>query len=157
MLRSIKVASTFHSTAQVVKNITIALPDIVANIPDGWNNVQSIHIKTSQSISLPIWTCDLAAGERWTGVALTEGPLIEEVVPDKVDWASHAQGKRRRDVDEVESSEPSPSKRKVASRQGRETTENKLSTVSKSSKSISKINNKTSTKDKSSRKTAVIT
>jgi ribosome biogenesis protein UTP30 len=38
-----------------------AIPFVVANVHEGWENVQSLHIKTSQSVSLPIWSC----GERW--------------------------------------------------------------------------------------------
>ena len=64
---SIKIATTSQTIKHTLENITVALPHIIAHIPDGWNNVQSLHIKTSQSVSLPIWTCDLGDGDdaRW--------------------------------------------------------------------------------------------
>jgi ribosome biogenesis protein UTP30 len=43
--------------------------------------VQSLHIKTSASVSLPIWSCDLGVGEsgRWTGLVRTsEGSKASE-------------------------------------------------------------------------------
>jgi len=61
---SIKIASTSHNRAQILKNLVHAIPFVVANVYEGWENVQSLHIKTSQSVSLPIWSCDLM-GERW--------------------------------------------------------------------------------------------
>lgn len=40
------------------------------NIKDNWDNIQSLHIKTNSSVSLPIWTCELgdAKGGRWDGM-----------------------------------------------------------------------------------------
>lgn len=48
-------------------NLQKALPVIVAGIKDGWTNIQSLHIKTNSSVSLPIWVCTLDASEggRW--------------------------------------------------------------------------------------------
>ena len=54
--------------------------------------MQSLHIKTSTSISLPIWTCDLGAeaGGRWDGLVAedvemsgSESESEEEVGEDK--------------------------------------------------------------------------
>lgn len=70
LVRSIKIAPASFAPAQVLENLTSALPSIVKNIKGGWENVQSLHIKTSASVSLPIWSCDLGAGEggRWSGL-----------------------------------------------------------------------------------------
>lgn len=69
-----------HSSAQLLRNLSAALPHIVKNIRENWDNVQSIHIKTSSSASLPIWTCGLdeEEGGRWDG--LTRVPI-----PDNMD------------------------------------------------------------------------
>ena len=83
---SIKVASTSHSRIQILKNLVNAIPFVVAGVPEGWENVQSLHIKTSQSVSLPIWSCDLVAGERWKRIQ--ESAQGDEVAP--------VIGKRRR-------------------------------------------------------------
>ena len=44
------------------------------HIKDGWDNIQSLHIKTNSSASLPIWTCELgdAKGGRWDGMVGSE-------------------------------------------------------------------------------------
>lgn len=102
--RSIKIASATHSTAQIVKNLEVAIPSIVAKIPDGWGNIQSLHIKTSQSASLPIWTCDLASGDRWT---VTSDPGIPLLTQD----SEIKSGKRRRDETTEEASN-TPAQRK---------------------------------------------
>jgi len=58
----------------------------MANVYEGWENVQSLHIKTSQSVSLPIWSCDLM-DERWKNTR-EKSPRDGEVVA--------VTGKRRR-------------------------------------------------------------
>jgi ribosome biogenesis protein UTP30 len=53
--------------SQIVENIKTALPAIARAIPAGWDNIQSLHIKTNSSVSLPIWSCSLEDTEagRW--------------------------------------------------------------------------------------------
>ncbi|CAE6390844.1 unnamed protein product [Rhizoctonia solani] len=63
---SIKIAPTTFTSSQVLQNLTTALPEIVKHIEGGWDNLQSLHIKTSGSMSLPIWSCHLS--ERWDGL-----------------------------------------------------------------------------------------
>lgn len=65
---SIKFGTISQSPKQLVANLQTALPAIVKRIEGGWSNIQSLHIKTNSSTSLPIWTCELAEGEngRWT-------------------------------------------------------------------------------------------
>lgn len=59
-----------HSSAQILANLQTALPAVIKHIKGGWDNVQSLYIKTSSSASLPIWACDLGSGEggRWDGL-----------------------------------------------------------------------------------------
>lgn len=59
-----------HTPKQIQVNLETALPAIVGHIKGGWDNIQSLHIKTSTSISLPIWTCELGSeeGGRWDGL-----------------------------------------------------------------------------------------
>ena len=59
---SIKIALSSETAQHMIENLVIALPAVVANTRDGWENVQSLHIKTSRSASLPIWSSDLGAG-----------------------------------------------------------------------------------------------
>jgi ribosome biogenesis protein UTP30 len=53
---AVKVASSSFEPSQVVENIMGALEAIVARVPRKWNNVQAIHLKTSQSAALPLYT-----------------------------------------------------------------------------------------------------
>ena len=68
--RSVKIALLSHTPKQIQANFETALPAIVSHIKGNWDNVQSLHIKTSTSISLPIWTCELGSeeGGRWNGL-----------------------------------------------------------------------------------------
>lgn len=40
---------------QVCENIATALPALMAKISKGWANIQSIHLKTNQSVALPLY------------------------------------------------------------------------------------------------------
>lgn len=65
-----KIALLSHTPKQALVNLETALPAVVGHIKGGWDNIQSLHIKTSTSVSLPIWTCDLGSeeGGRWNGL-----------------------------------------------------------------------------------------
>jgi len=52
---AVRIARTKYSIDQIVQNITVGLSHIVENIPKKWKNIQSIHIKTSDSVALPIY------------------------------------------------------------------------------------------------------
>ncbi|KAJ3979997.1 ribosomal protein L1p/L10e family-domain-containing protein [Lentinula detonsa] len=67
---SIRVGRLSQPAAQVVSNIKTALPAIAARVNDGWDNIQSLGLKTSTSILLPIWSCQLddSEGGRWAGL-----------------------------------------------------------------------------------------
>ncbi|KAG2131800.1 ribosomal protein L1p/L10e family-domain-containing protein [Suillus clintonianus] len=67
---SVKIGLLSHTPEKILDNIKISLPAIVNNLKGNWDNVQSLHIKTNASISLPIWTCELggATGGRWDGM-----------------------------------------------------------------------------------------
>ncbi|CAE6413595.1 unnamed protein product [Rhizoctonia solani] len=93
---SIKIAPTTFTSSQVLENLTTALPEIVKHIQGGWENVQSLHIKTSGSVSLPIWSCDLS--ERWDGL----GP-VEEV---EAEVSEESEGGEESEEEEQE--EPAP-------------------------------------------------
>ncbi|KAF8583320.1 ribosomal protein L1 [Ramaria rubella] len=72
---SIKIAGISHKSSQVVSNLQTAIPAVVARIHGGWDNVQSFSIKTTSSVSLPIWTCSLGndtPGSRWAGMTVDE-------------------------------------------------------------------------------------
>jgi len=53
---AIKVAHTGQTTEQAVENVVSAVSEIARIVPRGWNNIQSLNLKTTDSISLPIYT-----------------------------------------------------------------------------------------------------
>jgi ribosome biogenesis protein UTP30 len=88
----------------------------VENVPGGWDNVQSFHIKTNSSVSLPIWTCELddSQGGRWGGLNVSE--LVNDEadsyqdVEDVPGPVADKKGKGKRAIDS-ESQRPKDAKR----------------------------------------------
>ena len=40
----------------LVENVSVAMKGVSNRIPRGWSNIQSIHIKSVDSIALPVYT-----------------------------------------------------------------------------------------------------
>ncbi|KAJ7166451.1 ribosomal protein L1p/L10e family-domain-containing protein [Mycena crocata] len=108
---AIKISTVSHKPSQVLENLQVALPVIIQNIKGGWDNVQSLLLKTNSSAGLPIWSCDLGAGEggRWSGlVAPADDETSELDADDEMDVVvekSTSKGKKRA-VAEEEAEEP---------------------------------------------------
>jgi len=70
---SIKIANISHNDIQVLANLKATIPAVIGHIHGGWDNVQSLNIKTLSSVSLLIWTCPLRSepGSRWAGMGST--------------------------------------------------------------------------------------
>ncbi|WVF70385.1 hypothetical protein IAT40_005175 [Kwoniella sp. CBS 6097] len=57
---SIRISTPSSSTSsQTLSNLLSAIPQVIANIQDGWENVLSIGIKTSSSVMLPVYSAKL--------------------------------------------------------------------------------------------------
>ncbi|ORX98258.1 ribosomal protein L1 [Basidiobolus meristosporus CBS 931.73] len=52
---SIKIGTTAQSAQEVAENIDHAINHVVEKIPKKWKNIQSLHIKTTESVALPIF------------------------------------------------------------------------------------------------------
>lgn len=80
---SVRVATPSSSTTtQTLANILEAIPQIVALIPEGWENILSLGIKTSNSVFLPVYQSKLEG--RFDAPASKEqdeGMEVEEEVP----------------------------------------------------------------------------
>ena len=50
------MAHTGQSVEEAVENVVAAVSEIARIVPRGWNNIQSLNLKTTDSISLPIYT-----------------------------------------------------------------------------------------------------
>ena len=75
---SIKIATLSHTPSQVLSNLQTALPAIAKATKGGWDNIQSLNIKTSNSAALPIWTVELGE-KRWeAGEERTDESDVEE-------------------------------------------------------------------------------
>jgi len=77
---SVKFGTLSQSPAQVLANLETALPAIIAAVRGGWDNVQSLNIKSTKSLSLPIWSCKLGTGEgaRWHGLTAEDEESEED-------------------------------------------------------------------------------
>lgn len=58
---AIKIGSlSAHSAQDILDNLVATIPYLAVRLPmGGWDNVQSLHIKTTSSTSLPMWSCSL--------------------------------------------------------------------------------------------------
>ncbi|KAI8817656.1 ribosomal protein L1p/L10e family-domain-containing protein [Fimicolochytrium jonesii] len=52
---TIRVATTDFTPEQVIQNIMAAIPSAIEKLPKKWANIHSIHIKTSNSMALPLY------------------------------------------------------------------------------------------------------
>ncbi|KAI9920402.1 hypothetical protein PsorP6_015578 [Peronosclerospora sorghi] len=52
---NVKVARLDMTLEQIVENIMVAMNECAHLVPKGWNGVQSISIKTSDSVALPVY------------------------------------------------------------------------------------------------------
>lgn len=50
------MAHTGQTVEQAVENVVGAVAEITKVVPRGWNNIQSLNLKTTDSIALPIYT-----------------------------------------------------------------------------------------------------
>ncbi|KAJ7631991.1 ribosomal protein L1p/L10e family-domain-containing protein [Mycena polygramma] len=115
---AVKISIVSHKPSQVLENLQAAIPTIVKNIKGGWDNVQSLLLKTNSSAGLPIWSCDLGDGQggRWGGLVASadddEMSVLEaddemDVVGVEDKGARKGKGKKRAVAEEeVEVEEP---------------------------------------------------
>jgi ribosome biogenesis protein UTP30 len=116
--------------AKLLQNLQTALPEIIKHLTpakrkraeddgdeeeDPWRNIQSLMIKTSESASLPIWSCQLGSGSggRWDGLAAEHVEM--EVDDDEEQEGSRkvtAKGKAVKPSSTVEPTNTSKSKGK---------------------------------------------
>ena len=52
---SVRIGTTAMGQAKCVENIMAAIETIVGHIPQKWRNVQAVHIKTPDSLALPLF------------------------------------------------------------------------------------------------------
>ncbi|KAI9026845.1 ribosomal protein L1p/L10e family-domain-containing protein [Hyaloraphidium curvatum] len=52
---AIKIANTAQSAEEIVDNVMSGIPEAIAKIPRKWKNIQSIHLKTTESVAIPLY------------------------------------------------------------------------------------------------------
>ncbi|PPQ88384.1 hypothetical protein CVT25_011263 [Psilocybe cyanescens] len=162
---SIKIGKMSQKPSQILDNLKTALPSVVNAIKGGWDNVQSLNIKTNSSVSLPIWSCTLddAEGGRWNGFQVKsdsedesmEGDASEEeeeegeVKVAKTKKDATGKGRKRASASDEDEEEEKP-KKKVKAADGASSTKAKPTPTSKSTKIVSAEVDGTSKKRKAS-------
>lgn len=81
--RAIKIGSTsLHTSSQLLENLLSLLPQLAVKIPNStFNNIQSIHIKTTTSTALPIYNISL--DKRFAGPSQEEIAAREKRLKEK--------------------------------------------------------------------------
>ncbi|KAI4363887.1 hypothetical protein MLD38_020050 [Melastoma candidum] len=51
----VKVARLSMSREEIVENVTAAIEGVAETVPRGWSNVRSLHLKSMDSVALPIY------------------------------------------------------------------------------------------------------
>jgi len=52
---AVRIARTSFDSSEIVENIITGIENIISKVPKKWRNIQSIYIKTSDSVALPIF------------------------------------------------------------------------------------------------------
>lgn len=55
MYSSVPIGRVSFPAEHVVENICGAMKGVASKIPRGWSNIQSVHIKSTDSIALPVY------------------------------------------------------------------------------------------------------
>jgi len=91
---SVRIANTNMSREHIIENIVQTIPEIVKKIPENWDNIQSIHLKGSNSMALPIFaqlpeipTVDPSTTEETKKLESKKEPKLIEEKKDKVEKA----------------------------------------------------------------------
>lgn len=112
-----------------------SLPKIVAkHIKGGWENVQSIDIKTGSSAALPVWNSKL--DDRWIGMP---EPTQSEDEKDSQDEAAEEGEQKGKDQADQKKTEEAVKGKKSKSSNGEKKIRSSISTESISPKATKKV------------------
>ena len=50
------MAHTGQTAEEAVENVVAAVAEITKIVPNGWSNIQSLNLKTTDSVALPIYS-----------------------------------------------------------------------------------------------------
>ncbi|KAK7051398.1 proteasome-interacting protein cic1 [Paramarasmius palmivorus] len=101
---SIKIGTLSQKPSQILDNLKTAIPAVASHITNGgWDNIQSLGIKTNNSVHLPIWSCSLddEEGGRWAGLTAADDEDEDAEIEDGSDGVAE-------EDEEMEVEEPAP-------------------------------------------------
>lgn len=67
--------------SQLIENVISGLKGVVGKVPRGWANIQSVHLKTTESIALPIYNSLPPQPTTLPGVNETALPTVTRLTP----------------------------------------------------------------------------
>ena len=134
---NVRVAKTDFSAEQICENIIAAATTTVEKfVPRRWKNVMSLHIKTQDSIALPVYN------------ALPDAAVAALVAAQKasVEKKQEQQEKKRKSASGEDAAEESPKKKSKKSKKSKSKSNAVVAVEEKSAKKTSKKKKKTTTK-----------
>ncbi|KND01148.1 uncharacterized protein SPPG_04240 [Spizellomyces punctatus DAOM BR117] len=90
---AVKIGTTRFDEEQLIENVMQAVSEIAKKIPKKWNNILSIHLKTTDSIALPIFN-SLPDGPVGDGEEVEEGIKKEAVTRTANEEAANSTPKK---------------------------------------------------------------
>jgi len=98
-----KVATVAQSDQEVVDNVLKGMEGLADKVPRKWGGVQSVHLKTADSLALPLYTA-LPLGFEDKGSGFEEEGKNEKEKREKVvkDGKGKGKGKRMREEEDRE-------------------------------------------------------
>ncbi|KAJ2130799.1 Ribosomal L1 domain-containing protein 1, partial [Coemansia sp. RSA 788] len=76
---SVRVGTTDMAPAMLIENTMGTLDNLVKHIPKGWDNIQSVGIKTGTSLTLPIYNALPNASTVISNAAADDDEAMEDV------------------------------------------------------------------------------
>ena len=55
---SVKIGLTSQGVSALTENGAMIIKQVIEKIPNGWDNIKCLHVKTPDSVALPIYTCN---------------------------------------------------------------------------------------------------
>jgi ribosome biogenesis protein UTP30 len=112
---TIKLGSLhLHSPDALLENLLAVVPLLSAWLPfGGWDNIQALHVKTSTSVSLPVWNCELGEEDRFKISDKVKSKEEEKKAKGPMKVVGEAKEKEEGAGDEAEEKEASSDKRKT--------------------------------------------
>jgi len=93
---SVKVGRTDFTSKQVAENTMAAIHGLVQKVPRKWKNIQSMHLKSTDSIALPIYNALPDANVAMAIVAESDGKTSKRAREEDNEEAEVVVGKKKK-------------------------------------------------------------